>query len=305
MAAPYEKYGPLRVQGTALVSGISGEKVQLYGMSTHGIAWFPRFVSPETFKTLRDDWNINCVRIAMYTAEHDGYCTDGDPEYLRDLVKKGVEYATGLGLYVIIDWHILRDENPLVYRQQAVEFFREMSETFGNYGNVLYEICNEPCGNTTWEDVTAYANRVIPVIRSNAPDAVIIVGTPTWSQDIHLALEKPLAFDNLMYALHFYAATHTHSLRQRMKECVAQGLPVFVSEFGTCDASGNGALDPVQTAAWRTAMDELGISYLCWNLANQNESSSVVRYGCEKVSEWSHEDLSEQGILIRNWFRSK
>lgn len=304
MMTPFEKHGALHVSGIHLTDS-HGSPLQLFGMSTHGIAWFPKFVCLETFRTLRDQWHTNCVRLAMYTAEHDGYCTDGDKESTKALVRKGVESATELGMYVIIDWHILRDENPMVYQEEAIAFFDEMSRLYANHANVIYEICNEPCGNTTWADVSAYANRVIPVIRANAPEAVIIVGTTCWSQDIHYALEKPLAFDNLMYALHFYAATHTDGLRGRMRECLEAGLPVFVSEFGTCDASGNGALDPEQTAKWRELMDEYQVSYMCWNLANEHESSSIVRYDCPKVSDWEDCDLNEQGILIRDWFSGK
>lgn len=301
---PVQIHGKLRVEGANLVDA-KGAPVQLYGMSTHGIGWFPAFVNPETFRTLRDDWKTNCVRLAMYTAEHGGYCTGGDRQWLRELVHSGVRYATELGMYVIIDWHILRDENPLVYANEAEDFFREMASAYASYENVIYEICNEPCGNTTWADVKAYAQRVIPVIRKASPDAVVLVGSPTWSQDIHLALQDPLDFENVMYTLHFYAATHKDALRQRLRDCVGQGLPVFVSEFGTCDASGNGALDREQTSAWRELMDSLNVSYLCWNLANQNESSSVVRYGCDKICAWTAEELSEQGNLIREWFSGK
>ena len=91
---------------------------------------------------------------------------------------------------------------------------------------------------------------------------------PTWSQDIDQALAAPLDYENIMYVLHFYAATHTDWLRERMKTCIESGLPVFVSEFGICDASGNGAVDIAQGDAWKELIEAYNISYLCWNLAN-------------------------------------
>lgn len=301
---PLALHGALHVEGTALTDS-HGNPIQLRGMSTHGIAWFPEYINHETFRYLRDDWNTNCIRLAMYTAETSGYCSDGDQEELKNLVKSGVEYASELGMYVIIDWHILSDQSPLTYKTEAIQFFDEMSKLYAGYDNVLYEICNEPNNAGTWDTVCAYANEVIPVIRANNANAVILVGTPTWSQDIDQALTAPLDYENIMYVLHFYAATHTDWLRERMKTCIESGLPVFVSEFGICDASGNGAVDTAQGNAWKELIETYNVSYLCWNLANKNESSSILLPGCPKLYDWNDEDLSEQGRWIRDWFLSE
>ena len=300
-STPYERHGGLSVNGTDLVDA-NGAKFQLRGMSTHGLAWFPQFVNYDTFRYLRDDWNTNCVRLAMYTAEYGGYCSGGDKEYLKSLVSSGVDYATQLGMYVIIDWHVLQDQNPLTYKDEAKKFFDEMSRKYANNGNVIYEICNEPNGWASWNDIKTYANEVIPVIRANSPNSVIIVGTPTWSQDIDQALASPLSFNNVMYTLHFYAATHTDWLRSRMESCIRGGLPVFISEFGMCDASGNGAIDEYQSGEWKKLIDKYNISYMCWNLANKIESSSILKESCQKLTDWTDSDLNTQGRLIRGWF---
>lgn len=301
---PFGKHGALSVKGTDLV-GASGEKVQLRGMSTHGIAWFPQYVNFDTFKYLRDDWNTNCVRLAMYTHENGGYCSGGNKEQLKTLVKNGVDYASQLGMYVIVDWHVLNEQNPLTYKEEAKKFFEEMSKQFADKDNVIYEICNEPNGSGSWQDVTTYANEVIPIIRANDPNSVILVGTPQWSQNIDQALAAPLKFDNVMYTLHFYAATHTDWLRSKMENCINSGLPVFVSEFGTCDASGNGAVDFGQSNAWKDIIEKHNVSYMCWNLANKNESSSIIASGCSKLYGWSDGELSTQGKWIRDWFKSE
>ncbi len=196
---PLAVHGALQVQGTKLVDE-QGNPVRLTGMSTHGLAWFPQYVSQDTFLTLRDEWKTNCVRLALYTEEYNGYCSGGNKEELKALVRRGVEAATNLGMYVIIDWHVLNDHDPNVHKEDAKAFFAEMSALYQNQENVLYEICNEPNSSATWEQIKQYAGEVIPVIRANDPDAVIIVGTPTWSQDIHLAADSPLPYDNLLYA---------------------------------------------------------------------------------------------------------
>ncbi|MCM1299907.1 MAG: cellulase family glycosylhydrolase [Firmicutes bacterium] len=298
-------HGRLSVKGAQLVDK-NGNNFQLKGMSTHGIAWFPDFINESSFKTLRDDWNTNAVRLAMYTHENSGYCSGGDKTYIKSLVEKGVDIATDLGMYVIIDWHVLQEQNPQTYKSEAKAFFEEMSAKYKNYDNVIYEICNEPNGSASWDnDVKPYAEEIIPIIRKNAPDAVIIVGTPTWSQDIDKALANPLSDKNVMYALHFYAATHTDWLRQRVKDCYNKGLPIFVSEFGCCDASGNGANDFGQTKQWLDLLDSCGISYMNWNLANKNESSSAFKESASANGNWKESDMNEGAIWLRKWFRGE
>ena len=127
-----------------------------------------------------------------------------------------------------------------------------------------------------------------------------MVGTPTWSQDIDQAASDPLQGYDVMYTLHFYAATHKDDLRQRLRGAVDAGLPVFVSEYGICDASGNGGLDLDSAQAWMELLDELGISSACWNLSNKDESSSFIVSTCDKTSRFSDTDLSESGT----WFRA-
>ena len=302
-STPFGQHGALHVENGKLTDA-DGNIVQLYGMSTHGIAWFPQYINYDSFRTLRDDWNTNCIRLAMYTAEYGGYCAGGDKEQLKQLVRDGVSYATELGMYVIVDWHILSDCDPNQNKDEAIAFFREMSEAFADNDNVLYEICNEPNSGTSWDSIKSYAEEVIPVIREQKPDAVILVGTPTWSQEIDKAAASPLTFDNVMYTLHFYAGTHKDDLRNRLETCAQNNLPVFVSEFGMCDASGNGANDFDSTTKWLDLLNKYQISFCCWNLANKDESSSVFKAASTALSDWTDEDFNESGRWIRDYFRS-
>lgn len=301
-STPYGQHGALHVENGKLTDE-NGNTVQLYGMSTHGIAWFPQYINYDSLRTLRDDWNTNCIRLAMYTAEYGGYCAGGDKEQLKQLVKDGVSYATELGMYVIVDWHILSDCDPNQNKDEAIAFFREMAEVFADNDNVLYEICNEPNGGTSWDSIKSYAEEVIPVIRAQKPDAVILVGTPTWSQEIDKAAASPLDDSNVMYTLHFYAGTHKDDLRNRLETCVQNGLPVFVSEFGMCDASGNGANDFVSTTKWLELLNKYQISFCCRNLANKDESSSVFKASSTALSDWTDDDFNESGRWIRDYFR--
>ncbi len=296
---PYSQHGRLSVNKTKLTDE-HGDAFRLQGVSTHGIGWFPQYVNEETFAELRD-WGVNAVRLAMYTAEG-GYCeSDGaNKDKLKTLIDTGVQAATNLGMYVIIDWHVLNDHDPWTYADEAEKFFAEMSEKYKDYGNVIYEICNEPNSGPDWSSVKSYAEKIIPVIRENAPDAIIIVGTPTWSQDVDKAASDPITgYDNIMYALHFYADTHRDYLRDRMKAAIDSGLPVIVSEFGICDASGSGSNNYDEGNKWIDAMNDYNVSYFIWNLSNKSETCALISSGCGKLSGFEDEELSDSG----RWYK--
>ena len=302
-STPVSQHGQLSVKNGQLVDK-SGKGYQLRGMSTHGLTWFPEFVNESAFKTLRDDWNTNVVRLAMYVDEWgNGQCYMGNKSGSLELLEKGVDICIKLDMYVIIDWHVLNPGDPSKYTNEAKSFFETVSKRYAKYPNVIYEICNEPNGGASWSgNIKPYAEKIIPVIRKNAPNSVIIVGTPTWSQEIDKPLSDPLSYKNVMYAFHFYAATHA-GLRSNVENCVAQGLPVFVSEFGTCDASGGGANDFNETQKWLSYFDKQGISYCNWSICNKDETCSVLRPGTSANGNWSESNLTENGKWIRNWLK--
>lgn len=291
---PLSIHGKLSVKGTNIVDK-NEQVIQLKGISTHGLQWYPQYVNKEAFKFMRDEWGINVVRLAMYTDSNVGYTKE-----LHKIVKEGINYATELGLYVIVDWHILSDGNPNTYKSEAISFFEEIANEYKDNENIIYEICNEPNGNVSWQrDIKPYAQDVIKAIRKINTDAIIICGTPTWSQDVDVVAKSPIeGYDNIMYALHFYSATHTDWLRTRVQRAIDSGLPIFVSEFGICDASGNGAIDYNQSEEWMKFLNKNNISLVLWNLSNKQEASAIISQNCDKTTGWTVEDLSESG----KWF---
>ena len=300
-----EKYGRLSVKGTKLVDE-NGKTVQLTGVSTHGLSWFPEYVNKGAFQSLRDTWGVNIIRLAMYSDENMGYCTGGDKEKLKSLIDQAVRDTFDLGMYVIIDWHVLGDATPKKHQAEAEKFFEEMSAKYASFDNVLYEICNEPNSGTSWADVKSYAESVIPIIRKNHKDAVIIVGTPTWCQDVDVVAKDPITgYDNLLYAVHFYAATHKDDLRKKTETALDAGLPLIISEFSICDASGNGGIDYDSAAAWMKLADKYQLSFIGWSLCNKAETASLISSGCSKISDFKEEDLSETGKWLMEEIRKR
>ena len=284
--------GYLNIKDNTLVNE-KNDKIQLRGMSSHGIQWFSELITEDNLKYLRDNYNSNLFRVAMYTNEN-GYIKNKN---LKEKVIEYVDLAIKLDMYVIIDWHILSDNDPLIYKEEAKLFFNEMSSKYKDYPNVIYEICNEPNGNVTWDNnVRPYAEEVINVIRNNTKKAIIIVGTPTWSQDVDKAANNPINDEKVMYALHFYSGTHTQWLRDRAKQAL-NTIPIFVSEWGVSDASGNGGVYLDEAQKWVEFMKENNLTWANWSLADKDESSAFLKPNLKIINE---DNLSESGKFVSN-----
>ena len=264
--------GKLHVEGTELVDE-KGNPVQLRGVSTHGLTWFSEFIDESLFKQLSESWDCGLIRLAMYS---EVYCGK-DKEECKRLMRKGISAAIAADMYVLVDWHVLEEKNPNVHKKEAMEFFDEISSEFADSPNLIYEICNEPNGDTTWNDIAEYANEVIPVIRKNVPDSVIIVGTPEYDRRLVPVVKRPLEFDNVMYTLHFYAATHKDDLKDEIKTALSAGIPVFVTECGICEHTGDGTIDIASAREWFNYLDEKKISYTVWSFSNKDESSAFFK----------------------------
>ena len=304
----YHKNGKLSVVGPDLVNQY-GEKVQLYGLSTHGLQWFSKVVNFDTICEIQENFGNNIIRFALYTDEN-GYC-DGSAatkKMMLDTLHKGIEIATSLGLYVIVDWHMVGaenvlDKNPLTYLEESKEFFSYMSEYYKDYDNILYEIMNEPNGSTTWADCKKYANEIIPLIRKNT-DAIVLVGNPKWTADLNSVMKDPLVgYENIMYTYHFYAADHTSTTQ--VVKAYDSGFPVFISEFGFMESSGDGSVSETNGEKWKKVLDARNISYVAWNISNSKGSASIFKYNTSNLADVSDSNLKVWGIYLKNWYRAK
>lgn len=268
--------GWLKTNGNALENE-HGKPIQLRGVSSHSLDWFYDVITYDNLKYLKDNWNINVFRIAIYT-DVDGKGYIHSPESTKNKVYSIIDMAVNLDMYVIVDWHILKDNNPQIYKSEAINFFDEVSKKYANTSNVIYEICNEPNGNNvTWDnDIKPYANEVIPVIRNNSKKSLIIVGTPYWCTNIQSAANNTLNFENIVYSCHFYAGSHGDDLRKQIDYCINNNVPIFVSECGLTDASGNGNLFFDKFNEWIDYMNSNNISWVYWSFSNKAESSSIL-----------------------------
>ena len=290
--------GQLSVKGTQLVDR-NGQHVMLRGVSFGWHSFWPRFYNQKSVKWLKDDWNVNVVRAAMgIETGSKGLTYKENPEDAKAKIKAVVEGAIKENIYVIIDWH-----SHNINLEEAKAFFDEMSKTYNNHPNVIYEIFNEP-DEESWADVKAYSEAVIKVIRKNDPDNIILIGCPHWDQDINLPAADPIkGYDNLMYTVHFYAATHKKELRDRTDLAIKKELPVFISECAGMEATGDGPLDLEEWQNWIDWMETRGLSWITWSVSDKDETCSMLQKSAASTGNWKDSDLKESGIKTREYLR--
>ncbi|WP_199753099.1 glycoside hydrolase family 5 protein [Actinoplanes sp. ATCC 53533] len=299
---------PVTVNGQLSVCGVrlcnqSGTAIQLRGMSSHGLQFFPNCVNPDSLAALRNDWKADFIRLSMYVQEG-GLASD--PTGFTNKVNGLVDDATALGLYVIVDFHILTPGDPNFNLGLAKTFFENVTAKHAAKNNVLYEIANEPNG-VSWDAIKSYADQVIPVIRKNSPNSVVLVGTRGFSSlgltdgsDEKEILADPVDFKNVMYTFHFYAASHGAD-RRAVVARAATKLPLFVSEFGSQTFTGDGTNDFTSTTAWLDLLKANKISYGMWSFSDGRESNSVFKQGtCAGTTFAGTNVLTEAGRYLRS-----
>lgn len=295
---PLSMNGNLSVSGRSLVNEC-GNAVQLRGLSTHGVMFHQECYRESSIKAIAEEYKADLLRLAIYTTNSDGstrgYVQAEDKAFYHEWIDEMVKLTEKYGLYVIIDWHILKDGNPMTYQTQAKEFFTLMAQKYKDKKHVIYEICNEPNyanADGSWANVKTYAQDIIPAIRQHDPNAVILVGTPEWSSRIDIAQNDPLPASissNVMYTLHFYAGSGSHdAYKTRLTNAVAANFPVFVSEWGTTEASGSGSINAGNSSDWMRIMAENKISWANWQFSDKDESSSLLAPGSCLTEQWTN-----------------
>lgn len=290
--------GPLQVIDSQLCNE-AGEPIQLKGMSSHGLQWSGSMITDGSMSTMANDWGIDIFRGAMYLVE-DGYVSDSYKGFNLMRMETALALATQNGVYYMVDWHVHRDKDPMLYIEESKEFFEYMSLKYKHYDNIIYEICNEPNGaDVSWADnIKPYAETIIPIIRNNDPDAVIIVGSTSYSQNVNEAADDPLEFDNLLYTLHFYAGTHGQELRDKAIYAMDKGLGIFVTEWGTTAATGSGKIFPDEADVWLDFLDEHMISWCNWSFSDVGEESAALLVNSDPNGNWTEDRLSNSGKYV-------
>ncbi|MET8358496.1 cellulase family glycosylhydrolase [Micromonospora sp. NPDC005171] len=295
---PVERHGQLRVCGTTMCDK-SGARVQLRGISSMWLNWetAPYAENLSALTWMRDNWNLQVIRAAMGVEPAGAYLSD--PAKARAQVETIINNAVTAGVYVIVDWHAHEAQNN---QSQAVAFFGDLARRYGNLPNVIWEPYNEPL-QVSWTNVIKpYHQAVVSAIRAADPDNIIVLGTPTWSQDVDVAAASPVAGTNLMYTLHFYSCTHGASLRAKGDAAIRAGLALFVTEWGASNADGglDGRACLPEAQSWIDWMKANGISWTAWKLDVGTDTTNLLSPGAPVTGGWTNYLHGHAAFVVAN-----
>lgn len=306
-AAPVDDIGTLKVSNGQITGSKSGQPAQLRGMSLYwSMSRSARaFYAAGPVKSAVTSMNINVIRAAMgvdanWGADEQGYLSDPTN---KDRVNAVVQAAIDNGIYVIIDWHSHAAPDN---QAASITFFKEMATKWGKYPNVIYELYNEPTGNSQseWSDkIHPYAEAVTKEIRKIDTANLIVVGTPLYSQRLDYAKNKKLTDANSAYAFHFYGLQHGATEQGYANAGIKAGLAVFVTEWGAAQASGSATESEFTSGktkldGWLSWMETNKLSSCAWSLSDKNEFTAALLGGTDAWSNTQNKMVATHSVSL-------
>jgi endoglucanase len=227
-------------------------------------------------------------------------------------VESTVAAATAAGMYVILDLHWSAPSTfcPLAQNQMAdtdnsVNFWKAIATQFKGYPNVMFELFNEPfvgyggpVAQASWSLImqggpqTNYVTGGTPyqvnyswtiagmqemlnAVRATGATNVVLVGTPSWDEDLSLApVNEPTdplqqiavtwhPYPNGAYGTAQEAYPKLGSIAYTWASAIlAAGYPLVITETGDHDTAGTVGSPLLQNLLpWA---DSNGVSYLGW-----------------------------------------
>jgi endoglucanase len=144
-------------------------------------------------------------------------------KYLQ-LLDQAVDWCTELGMYVIIDWHVIGNlgmelfQNPeyMTTKQETYEFWRTIALHFkGNNTVAFYELFNEPTlfngqlGSMSWSEWKKINENMIHLIRAYDTERIPLVAGLDWAYDLTPLHIEPIEAEGIGYVTHPYPFKRT------------------------------------------------------------------------------------------------
>jgi endoglucanase len=127
-----------------------------------------------------------------------------------------------------------------------------------------------------------HANQVIPAIRANDKNNIIVVGTPSSSPWLFPPSQR-LNYTNVVYTLHLYmdvfGGVPQEQARAKATTALSNGIPMFVSEYGTASVWPNETLQFGQVERWHEFFDQYFISHTNWCMSDIPGTMSTIKAG--------------------------
>jgi aryl-phospho-beta-D-glucosidase BglC (GH1 family) len=272
----------IQVKGNLFVNNL-GEPVVLRGVNTSDPyklqgdkQWNKRY-----FQEIKN-WGANAVRFPVHPAN---WRTLGKDAYLK-LLDEGIQWATELQLYVIIDWHSIGNLKTEVFHRPSYkttisetrDFWQSMAKQYGKNSTVaFFELFNEPVNNgnfgiCTWAEWKTIMEEVITVIRAEEASNIPLVAGFNWGYDLTEAGADPIRAARIGYTSHPYPMKREKPWEEKWTQdwgFMAERYPIMLTEIGFSGEEEKGAHIPVISDesygdAITAYSKQRGISYIVW-----------------------------------------
>jgi len=191
-------------------------------------------------------WYPKVIRFALYLPDAEDFTdspfqwTPGDDTFYNTLLRPAVDLCKAKDVYVIIDCHYVANTYDHVPMVNA--FWTYMAPRFANDSHVLFELFQEPINdgatdNDRWLSVRTDMQNWYNIVRSYAPNNLILVSGPSYSQIIGPAADYPMTGNNIVMVSHIYPGHWKTSpagnnwYTASIDKCLTR-YPVFMSEWG-------------------------------------------------------------------------
>lgn len=236
----------------------------------------------EYFEVIKS-WGANLVRFPVHPA---AWRRVGKDAYLQ-MLDKGIKYAGGLGMYVVIDWHSIGNlclekyQTPMynTTKKETLEFWDIISNRYKENNTVaFFELFNEPTvsgeqfGNCSWSDWKKLNEQMIQTIRKNGAKTIPLVAGFNWAYDLTPIANDPIDADGIAYVSHPYPMKRQKPWDPQWTAdwgFAAKKYTVILTEIGYCGKDDRGAHVPVISDdsygdAITNYTRENNISYVVW-----------------------------------------
>lgn len=269
----------------------------------------PELHTYETLNCLKY-WGVNLVRLPTYMKFHpqfddanlDMYAMGYNqvPGYIKETMDQIIEWCVELGLYVIVDFHVLGNDDVNAYIDNAIDFFTYFTTKYANTPNVLYEVLNEPHKHTIAQ-VKDYLDTVVPIIRTNVVTPVIILGRTAYSESLPdiWAWMQANDYDDLFLSSHTY--TGSDNALPNYQSYWTSDIPLFISEWGNCELTGYGDRNDERAVDLIDWWNQEQIPHAVWKFADRESTSSLLNprkgEGYYKKG-FLNKDFSANGVVL-------
>ena len=270
----------MQANGNKIIGSKTNNPMQVKGMSFFWSNWSTHMYSSTNVDRMVDEFKCEMIRCPFGVDDNGNPYSPSDEAKYREVIEEAIERD----IYVIIDWHSHGAHNNV----NAAKDFLD-SSCFGKYDNVIFEVFNEPT-NIAWTTVKYYAEQVIQDRKTYS--AILYSSEPRRGHmNIDIAADNPINDKNVAYVIHFYAGTHSQYLRDKANYGLNKNITVFVSEWGSVNADGNGAINYNSTQEWLDWMDQNKLSWCNWAINDKDETSSIF---------YSNGSLREAGVYLKS-----